>query len=84
MVLTIIICKTILLKYINAHLKIGVLAGIRPCGVIVLLAELFSSESKTQVYGHLHQFVQSNTEVANNISKYVYVQTRSNNNMVKV
>ena len=70
MVLAIIIRKIILLKYINTHFKIVVLAGIRPCGVIVLLAELFSSEPKTQVYGHLRQFVQSNTEVDDNISKY--------------
>lgn len=28
----------------------------RPCGIIVLLSELFTAESKTQVYGCLHNY----------------------------
>ncbi|XP_078667555.1 uncharacterized protein LOC144909414 [Branchiostoma floridae x Branchiostoma belcheri] len=35
----------------------GVLAFIRPCNIIVSLNELFGSESKTQVYGHLHNLM---------------------------
>ena len=45
---------------------VGILAGIRPCGVIVLLAELFSSESKSQVYAHLHR---KNPAFSNNLGK---------------
>ena len=45
----------------------GILAGIRPCGVIVFLAELFTSESKAQVYGSLHQFFVKHPEVYENI-----------------
>ena len=32
-----------------------------PCGVITLIRELFNAESKSQVYGHLHQFLQNNS-----------------------
>ena len=30
-----------------------------PCDVITLIRELFTAESKSQVYGHLHQFLQN-------------------------
>ena len=36
----------------------------RPCGVIVLLGELFISELKTQVYGYLHNFFVMHPDVA--------------------
>ena len=39
---------------------VGILAGAWPCGTIALVAELFGSESKSQVYGSLHTFVQEN------------------------
>lgn len=32
-----------------------------PCGVITLIRELFNAESKSQVYAHLHQFLQKNS-----------------------
>ena len=43
----------------NAHQVIfvyytGILAGMWPCGIIVLVNELFLSESLSQVYGILH------------------------------
>lgn len=38
----------------------GVLAGIWPGGVIVLLNVLFTAESKSQVYGILHAFIHNN------------------------
>ena len=28
----------------------------RPCGIIVLLSELYIAESKSQVYGYLHNY----------------------------
>ena len=46
----------------------GILAGVWPCGVITLLSELFISESKSQVYGHLHSFLQSAPNTADNLS----------------
>lgn len=48
---------------------VGIMAGMRPCGVIVLLSELFISESLPQVYGSLHQFYASNPTAASKISK---------------
>ena len=41
---------------IYGALYLGVFAGMRPCGVIVLLTELFIAESNTQVYGSLHNY----------------------------
>ena len=44
------------------HILIGILAGIWPCGVITLLGELYVAESKSQVYGSLHNHIQRNSE----------------------
>jgi hypothetical protein len=63
----IIFCKTDL--WLN-QLNVGILAGIRPCGIIVMLTELFTSESKTQVYGALHSYVTACPKHAKNIGKY--------------
>jgi len=32
-----------------------------PCGIITFLSELYVVESKTQVYGALHDYMQKNT-----------------------
>ena len=48
---------------------VGILAGLRPSGVIVLLSELFTSESKPQVYAHLHEFLRNNVLVATKLGK---------------
>lgn len=48
---------------------IGILAGVRPCGIIVLLAELFRAESKSQVYANLHEFLRKHPHVSENIGK---------------
>ena len=48
---------------------VGVLAGMRPCGMIVLLNELFTAESKTQVYGSLHNFYRMHPAIAHKIGK---------------
>ena len=32
----------------------GILVFEKPCGIVIGVRELFESESKTQVYGHLH------------------------------
>ena len=50
----------------------GVLAAMWPCGIITLLCELFISESKSQVYAHLHQFLQSSQEASSKLSKLIW------------
>ena len=50
----------------------GILAGVRPCGIIVLLAELFRAESKSQVYANLHEFMRRHPRVLENIGKSTY------------
>ena len=47
----------------------GILAGLWPYGVISFVRELFLSKSKSQVYGHLHQFLQSQLATASRLSK---------------
>ena len=46
---------------INIYLLTGIVAGMWPCGIITFLSELYVAESKTQVYGALHDFMQNNT-----------------------
>ena len=41
---------------------IGIVAGAWPCGIVVMLSELYGAESKAQVYGALHTFLQENQE----------------------
>ena len=48
----------------------GILAGIRPCGIIVLLAELFTAESKSQVYANLHQLLRKNPCISKNLGTF--------------
>ena len=38
------------------YYPIGILAGAWPCGIIVIVSELFRAESKSQVYASLHQY----------------------------
>lgn len=52
----------------------GILAGVRPCSIIVLLAELFRAESKAQVYANLHEFMRKHPHVSENIGKCVRLQ----------
>ena len=51
----------------------SILAGIWPCGIITLLAELFIRESKSQVYGAVHDFIRCNPEATEDISKLLLV-----------
>lgn len=53
----------------------GILAGVRPCGVIVLLAELFRAESKSQVYANLHEFMRRHPRVLENMGMSTYIAT---------
>lgn len=45
----------------------GILAGMRPCGIILMLHELFTAESKTQVYGCLHNYYSLHPSTAKTI-----------------
>ena len=49
------------------HNNTGIMAGMRPCGFIVLLSELFISESLP--HSSLHHFYASNPAAASKISK---------------
>ena len=57
-------------KELDSYIYSGILAGIWPCGTITLLAELFISESKAQVYGAVHDFLRSNPDSTGGISKW--------------
>jgi len=39
----------------------GILVVERPCGTVINVKELFGSESKSQVYAHLHNLFQKST-----------------------
>ena len=41
-----------------------------PCGIITFIRELFIAESKSQVYGHLHDFLLKNEGAASSLSKF--------------
>lgn len=45
----------------------GILAGMRPCGIVLMLHELFTAESKTQVYGCLHNYYSLHPSTAKTI-----------------
>ena len=47
----------------------GILAGMKPCGIILMLAELFTSESISQVYANLHEYLRKHSGVTRNIGK---------------
>ena len=51
-------------------LMAGILAIAKPCSVIVDVKELYGSESKSQVYAHLHELL-SKDEMTD-IGKQVY------------
>jgi len=62
-------CPMISYMCILLHFCAGILAGMRPCGTILFVTELFISESLSQVYGYLHNYHSSFPTVSNNIGK---------------
>ena len=48
---------------------VGVMLGAWPCGIIVLLGELFGAESRSQVYALLHTFLMKNSSSTKEIRK---------------
>lgn len=63
----------IVIQYMHVHydtiLCAGILGVMWPCGVIAMLCELFVSESKSQVYAHLHDFLRMSERTAQNLSE---------------
>lgn len=53
----------------NRYVLTGVLGGVWPCGIITLLDELYIAESKSQVYGSIHNLLWSNPSHTENISR---------------
>jgi len=43
-----------------------------PCGITLVVAELFCSESTSQVYASMHKFLQRNTKVLSTLSEFVH------------
>ena len=48
----------------------GIVAGAWPCGIITMMGELFNAESKTQIYGFLHAFIQENENEMDDLGAY--------------
>jgi hypothetical protein len=49
------------------HILAGIVVGAWPCGIIVLVGELFGAESMSQVYGSVHTFLQENEQAAKDL-----------------
>ena len=49
----------------------GILAAAWPCGTIILISELFRSESISQVYGNLHQYFNDNPMVLSKLGMHM-------------
>ena len=43
--------------------------GAWPCGTVVMVGELYGAESKSQVYGTIHTFLQENQQATNELGK---------------
>ena len=50
----------------------GVLDWMWPCGIVVMLTELFTAESKLQVYAAFHELLSNYTTIVNNLSMSWY------------
>ena len=47
---------------LEIYYTVGIVVGAWLCGTITMIGELFGAESKTQIYGSLHTFLQENKE----------------------
>ena len=46
--------------------------GTLPCGMVVMVGELFGAESKkAQVYGNIHTFLQENSDAMTQLDIYI-------------
>lgn len=56
----------------------GILVGASPCGIILLISELFRAESKSQVYASLHQYFSDHPSVLKKLGTFnEYAKTPS-------
>ena len=46
----------------------GVLAGMWPCGIVIMLTELFTAESLSQVYAAIHELFTNHSAITKNLS----------------
>ena len=53
------------------ELCLGILVGTWPCGTVVMVGEFFGAESKAQVYGNVHTFLQKIEESTSNLGAFV-------------
>ena len=51
----------------------GILAAAWPCGIIVLISEIFRSGSISQVYGNVHQFFSDQSAVLTKLGMMVCI-----------
>ena len=54
------------------HNFLGISVFEKPCGVVIGVRELFGSESKSQVYGHLHDIIDK--EKMDNLGNFKFCQ----------
>ena len=54
---------------LNLFLTAGVLAGMWPCGVVIMLTELFTAESLSQVYAAIHELFTNHSTITENLSE---------------
>jgi len=50
----------------------GILVGAWPCGTVTVMGEHYGAESKPQVYGIIHTFL-NKTEHTKTLSKYAHM-----------
>ena len=51
--------------------NLGIVVGTWPRGTVVMVCELFGAESKAQVYGNIHTFLQENSNVMTQLGIYI-------------
>ena len=51
----------------------GILVGAWPCGTVTVIGELYGAESKPQVYGIVHTFLNKTTDSTKTLSKYAHM-----------
>ena len=55
------LCIFVITLLCCSHAQVGILLGAWPCGQIMMIGELYGSESMSQVYGHIHTLLQENS-----------------------
>ena len=63
-------CYTFIYIYRYIYDSVGIVVGAWPCGTVTMVGELYGAESKSQVYGSIHTFLQENHPAAENLGKY--------------